>query len=89
MDTFLTAEEEEVLKIPGSFDIPSPRRSTGHVENRGRSDHGPVNEVEAEFASCFFLIVNQPLQFFVQTNAGCGFIPPIPIVSYLAGVYDV
>ena len=26
MDTFLTAEEEEELRIPGSFDIPSPRR---------------------------------------------------------------
>lgn len=52
MDTFLTAEEEEELRIPGSFDLPSPRRgmsvdgigASGVSHNDGEAGSGRERE---------------------------------------------
>jgi calcium/calmodulin-dependent protein kinase I len=37
-ETFLTAEEEEELKIPGSFDMSNPRRRKGSADDEGDDD---------------------------------------------------
>lgn len=42
-DTFLTAEEEEELRIPGSFDMSNPRQRQGED-----SDHGMDGDNEDE-----------------------------------------